>query len=267
MTGTNRVRGKGKGLIVQMRDRELLRQLFLMRLADRDQLMVAAGFGSITRTNARLIALYRAGLLRRFFIGFGAGRKALYALSRKGAQLIGVTCRGPRHRQNELLAADFSTLHQLAINDVYCHLRFHPIPVPGVRFHNWLAFTEPLADDLRLIPDGYVEFATPLGIVASFLEVDLGTEELKVWKEKAMLYLQLATSGIFERNFKQTRFRVLVLADSARRLRFIREAVAEITPKIFWFATLDNGQSDRFFAPVWLRPKGMDHQPLFEQPR
>jgi hypothetical protein len=267
MAGTERVRERRRGLIVQMRDRELLRQLFLMRLADRDQLMVAAGFGSITRINTRLLALYRTGLVRRFFIGFGGGRKALYALSRKGAQLIEVICRGPRHRQNELLAADFSTLHQLSINDVYCHLRFHPISIPGVQFHNWLTFTEPLAVDLRLIPDGYVEFTTPIGIVASFLEVDLGTEELKVWKEKARLYLQLATTGVFERNFKQTRFRVLVLADSARRLRFIREAVAEITPKIFWFATLDEGKSDRFFGPVWLRPMGRDHQPLFEQPR
>ena len=57
--------------------------------------------------------------MRRFFIGFGAARKAIYALSRKGAQLINVPVRGPRHRQNELLAADFSTLHQFAINGVY----------------------------------------------------------------------------------------------------------------------------------------------------
>lgn len=265
MTGTERVRGKRKGMIVQARDRELLRQLFLMRIADRVQLMLAAGFGSITRINTRLLALHRAGLLRRFFIGFGAGRKAVYALSRKGAQLIGVPCRGPRQRQNELLAADFSTLHQLTINDVYCRLRFHPIPSPGVQFLDWQTFTEPIANDLRLIPDGYVEFATPGGVVASFLEVDLGTEELKVWKEKAKMYLQLATSGTFARNFKQTRFRVLVLADSARRLKFIREAVAEITPKIFWFATLD----DPFFGPVWLRPTEINHQSLFEeqQPR
>jgi hypothetical protein len=229
--------------------------------------MPAAGFTSITRINTRLLALYRAGLVRRFFIGFGAGRKALYALSRKGAQLIGVPCRGPRHRQNELLAADFTTLHQLTINDVYCDLRFRPIPIQGVRFLNWMTFTEPIAIDLRLIPDGYVEFTTPQGIDASFLEVDLGTEELKVWKEKATQYVKLATSGGFARRFKQARFRVLVLADSARRLRFIREAVAEITPKIFWFAVLDDARAERFFGPVWSRPTEIDHQPLFEQPR
>lgn len=94
-----------RGIIFQKRDHELLWQLFLMRLAVRDQLMTAAGFKSVTRINTRLLALYRAGLLRRFFIGFGAGRKAIYALSRKGAQLIGVNVHGPRHRQNVTLAS------------------------------------------------------------------------------------------------------------------------------------------------------------------
>jgi len=267
MTGTNRADVTRRGLIVQSRDRELLWQLFLMRTGTRDHLMRAAGFTSITRINTRLLALYRAGLVRRFFIGFGAARKALYALSRKGALLIGVPCRGPRHRQNELLAADFTTLHQLTINDVYCDLRFRPIPIQGVRFLSWMTFTEPIANDLRLIPDGYLEFTTPQGIDASFLEIDLGTEELKVWKEKARQYVKLATSGEFARKFNQARFRVFVLADSARRLQFIREAVAEITPKVFWFAVLDDARGEQFFSPVWSRPTGIDHQPLFEQPR
>jgi hypothetical protein len=264
MIGTKKKHGRPKGLIVQSRDRELLWQLFLMRMADRDHLMLAAGFHSITRINTRLLALYRAGFVRRFFIGFGAARKAIYALSRKGAQLIGVHSRGPRHRQNELLAADFSTLHQLTINSVYCNLRFRAIPRPGVRFANWIGFTEPIAENLRLIPDGYVEFATPSGADAAFLEIDLGTEELKVWKEKAKLYVQLAASGEFARKFKQSRFRVLVLANSARRLTFIRAAVAEVTQKLFWFAVLDETQREHFFGPVWLRPMGMHHQSLFE---
>ena len=266
MIGTERSGGRHKGLIVQARDREVLWQLSLMRMADRDQLMTAAGFHSITRINARLLALYRAGLLRRFFIGFGAGRKAIYALSPKGALLIGVPCRGPRRRQNELLAADFSTLHQLAVNDVYCNLRFSPKP-PYVRFVNWVSFTEPVDHDRRLIPDGYVELKTPHEIDGAFLEIDLGTEELKVWKEKARQYLRFAASGEFSLKFRQPRFRVLVLAHSARRIKFIRAALAEITEKIFWFAVLDETRGDKFFDPVWLRPTGDIHQPLFEQPR
>jgi hypothetical protein len=236
-----------------------------MRVADKEQLMVAAGFGSVTRINTRLLALTRAGLLRRFFLGSGGGRKALYALSVKGAQLIEVPLRGPRRRQNEMLVADFFVQHQLTINAVYCGLKFSAIPIPGVRFVNWLAFHEPLIAGLSLIPDGYVEFMTPSGIDASFIEVDLGHESLTVWKEKAKHYLQLALSGEYERQFRQSRFRVLVLVNSERRLQSIRSAVRGITEKIFWFATLDAVRGEKFFGSVWLRPVGETKQTFFKE--
>lgn len=267
MTGTKvATHSNRRRLMIQPRDRELLWQLFLMRMATRDQLMRAAGFGSVTRINTRLLALHRAGFLRRFFIGFGAARKAVYALSPRSAHLIDVPCRGPRRKQNALLAADFSALHQLAINDVYCDLRFPRVPYPQAQFVNWMTFTEPITENCPLIPDGYAEFQTPQGIDASFLEIDLGTEELKVWKEKARHYVQLAASGEFASKFKQNRFRVLVLADSARRLAFIRQAVAEITQKIFWFAVLDQARGESISGPVWLRLTGVTPQHLFGQP-
>jgi hypothetical protein len=265
MTGTKHETGKRRGLIVQQRDLELLRELAGMRVADREQVKIAAGFGSTTRVNTRLLALTKAGLLRRFFLGSGGGRKALYALSMKGAQLVQAPLRGPRRRQNEMLVADFFVQHQLAINAVYCNLKFGTIPVPRVKFVNWLAFHEPLAAGVSLIPDGYVEFATPTGLDASFIEVDLGHEGLAVWKEKARHYLQLALSGKYERQFKQPRFRVLVLADSERRLHSIWAAVAGITQKIFWFATLDAVRGKKFFGPLWLRPTGETKQPFFKE--
>ena len=57
MTGTNRKGGRRRGLMVQERDLLLLSQLWIMHVADREQLMVAAGFTSITRINTRLLAL------------------------------------------------------------------------------------------------------------------------------------------------------------------------------------------------------------------
>jgi hypothetical protein len=267
VTGINggNEKGKRRGLIVQSRDLELLRELAVMRVADREQVKIAAGFGSTTRVNTRLLALTRAGLLRRFFLGSGGGRKALYALSLKGAEVAQVPCRGPRRRQNEMLVADFFVQHQLAVNAVYCGLKFGPIPVPRVRFVQWLTFHEPIADGLSLIPDGYVEFSTPSGIDASFIEVDLGHEGLAVWKEKTRQYVQLALSGKYERQFRQARFRVLVLANSERRLQSIRATVAGVTQKIFWFASLGVIHSKKFFGPVWLRPVGETHQPFFKE--
>jgi hypothetical protein len=254
---------KKQGFIVQPRDLAFLRELSIMRVVDREQAKIVAGFGSITRVNSRLLALTRAGLLRRFFLGWGGGRKALYALSAKGAQLASVPCRGPRRRNDELLVADHFVQHQLSINEIYCALKFGPVPMPQVKFVQWLAFHEPLAAGLSLIPDGYVEFLTPEGVVGSFIEVDLGQEPLSIWKDKAKNYLQLALSGEYERQFRQPRFRVLALANSDRRLRSIRTAVRTITEKIFWFATLD--AVDKFFGPVWLRPVGETHQPLFNE--
>jgi len=261
MTGINKERKRGS--IVQPRDLAFLRELSVMRVVDREQAKIVVRFGSTTRVNTRLLALTRAGLLRRFFLGWGGGRKALYALSIKGAQLAGVPCRGPRRRNDELLVADHFVQHQLAINEVYCALKFKAMPVTRAEFHRWLYFHEPLVAGLSLIPDGYLEFSTPEGIVGSFLEVDLGQEPLSIWKEKARNYLQLALSGDYERQFGQPRFRVLVLANSARRLHSIRKAVAGVTEKIFWFATLDS--VEQFFGPVWLRPVGENHQPFFDQ--
>ena len=177
--------------------------------------------------------------------------------------MINMPRRGPRRPQDELLVADFFVLHQLAINDVYCNLRFGRKPISYVQFVNWVAFTEPITPDLRLIPDGYVEFSTSSGIDASFIEVDLGNEALSVWEEKAQHYLQLAKSGDFARRFKHSRFRVLVLVNSARRLRAIRAAVAPVTEKIFWFATLDEVKGEKFFGPEWLRPAEQTKQSIF----
>ena len=263
MTGIKK-QGK-RGFIVQPRDLRFLVELSIMRVVDRDQAKIAAGFGSTTRVNTRLLALTRAGLLRRFFLGWGGGRKALYALSIKGAQLAGVPCRGPRRRNDELLVADHFVQHQLAINQVYCALKFAAIPAHQVSLHRWLYFHEPLVAGLSLIPDGYLEFSTPAGMVGSFLEVDLGQEPLSIWIEKTRNYLQLALSGEYQKQFGQDRFRVIVLANSERRLQTVRKTVAAITEKIFWFATLDTVHGEKLFGPVWLRPVGDNHQPFFNE--
>jgi hypothetical protein len=265
MAGTKQKRKRG--MIAQPRDLTLLRELALMRVADAKQLALVAGFHSTTRINTRLLALYRAGLLRRFFIGSGGGRKALYAISPKGALVIHAPNRGPRRRQGETLVADFFVLHQLAMNEVYCTVKFGVVPVPNVQFVQWLSFHAPLAPGLPLIPDGYAEWKSPARIDASFIEVDLGHEALSIWKEKAKHYLQLALSGEFERQFKQPRFRVLVLANSERRMISIRAAVASVTQKIFWFTTQDAARGERFFAAVWLRPAEREYQPLFQEPK
>jgi hypothetical protein len=250
-----------KGFMVQPRDRHLLRELAILEVADCEQIKVVAGFGSTTRANTRLLQLVRAGLLRRFFLGSGGGRKALYALSQKGAYLVDVPYRGPRRQQDEVLVADYYIAHQLAINEIYCTVKYHP--VPGIAFERWISFHQPVTPSLGLIPDGLVELRTTSGITSCFLEVDLGHESLSIWQRKAKNYLQLAVSGDFRKQFGQTSFRVLILVNSERRLQSIRKSLATITEKLFWFATIESA-SNRFFASIWLRPVGDQPKPFFE---
>jgi len=258
MTGNNR-----RGLVIQERDRHLLRELSIMRTIDREQAKCVAGFGSTTQVNARLLRLTSAGLLRRFFLGTKAGgRKSLYTLSASGAKLVGVPLRGPRRRSDDVLVADFLVAHQLSINEVYCNLKFRPIPIPEARFEKWMSFYEPIETGTRLIPDGYFEISTPQKTLAAFLEVDLGTEGLSVWKGKVEMYLQYAVSGGFEKRFSQPQFRVLVIVNTERRMRSLQAATLALTDKIFWFSSFDSIARAGFWSPVWLRARNGERQPL-----
>lgn len=252
-------------MVLQDRDRHLLQELAILRVIDREQAKVVAGFHSTTTANLRLLKLTQEGLLRRFFLGTkGAGQKALYALSAKGAQLVGVPLRGPRRRKDESLAADFFVGHQLAVNQIYCGLKYGAISIPQVRFKRWRALFNPLTKSIPLIPDGYMELETSKGVFCAFLEVDLGNERRLIWKAKVRNYIQLLLSGEYERLSGQSRFRVLVFAPTERRINSIRKVVSEDTEKLFRFATLEAAERDGLFAPIWLRPKGETQEHLIK---
>ena len=258
MTGTSH-----RGFVLQDRDRHLLQELSEMRVIDREQAKCIAGFGSTTRANCRLLALTRAGLLRRFFQGTSSGgQKALYALSPTGASLVQVAYRGPRRGRDEVLIADFFVTHQLWINELYCILKYQPIPISGAKFRRWVSFTKPVEPGSSLIPDGYAEVETQEKTLAAFIEVDLGHESRSVWRSKVQAYFQFGASGNFVKNFGLPQFRVLVVTDSERRMNSLRAATAAITEKIFWFATLNEAANGNFWSPVWSRPRGDQHLSL-----
>jgi protein involved in plasmid replication-relaxation len=254
-----------RAIVVQERDRLLLRELSILRVADREQVKLVAGFSSTTRVNVRLLALTRAGLLKRFFLGT-AVRKALYSLSAKGAELAQVRLHGLRRREeDETLVADFFIEHQLTINRLYCALKFGPIPIVGVSFIAWKNFDQPIVPGLPLIPDGYVELATPFGPIAAFLEVDLGHESLRIWKGKVRNYIEFAIS-VKAGRFKLPPFRVCVTANSERRVHSIRGVVAPLTEKLFWFTNLHDVEEKGFFDSIWLRPRGEEPRGFIQSP-
>jgi hypothetical protein len=249
--------GPSRGVLIQARDRRLLEELATMRLIDREQACRVAPFHSVTRANARMLALTRAGLLRRYFTGsIAGGRKAVYTLSREGAALVGAPFRVLSRNVDQTLAGDLFLQHQQALNAVYLALKFPAAPAPGVRLRRWLVFYEPPVASIPLTPDGYGEMETPQAVRPMFVEVDLGTEALRIWLGKARAYVQLATSGQFAQVFGQTQFRVLVVAPSERRLSNMRAAVAGVTDKIFWFAHAASINREGLWSAIWLRPVG-----------
>ena len=256
MTGNKRHR-----VVLQERDRHLLRELSVMRLIDREQAKVVAGFRSTTRANARLLLLGRAGYLRQSFHGtITGGRKAVYSLTAAGAGSVGVP--PPRIQRGPGAAAAVFLEHQLLVNETYLVVKYRPIPIPGVRLHRWITPNEPLSKSARIVPDGYLELDSPTGIHPMFVEIDRGTEPLKVWTQKYKAYLQFAISGEFGQRFAHPRFRVLILSHSERHNRNLRRTAARLTPKIFWFATFEYLNPDAFWSPVWQRPIGDGMHPL-----
>lgn len=258
MTGTRK-----QGVVLRERDRHLLTELGRMRLIDRELAKVVAGFHSTTRANTRLLKLTRAGLLTRFFVGsVAAGRKAIYTLSRKGSELAEAPFDGIRRGNDRLIVGDRFVAHQMAINEVYAGFRYRPAPFPNVSFRRWIAFRERLSTSINLTPDGYFELQVGESTRSMFLEIDLGTEALSVFEQKAAGYLRLAVSGDFQRKFHQQQFRVLVIANTDRRVQHLRAGVAKHTDKIFWFASFEAINRECLWSPVWLRPSGDQRLPL-----
>jgi hypothetical protein len=254
---------KRAGLVVQDRDRRLLSELGVMRILDRESAKLVAGFRSTRRANDRLLQLTRGGLLRRFFIGSIAhGRKAVYTLSPKGSELAGARFGGINRAQDRLVVGDRFVQHQSGINHIYLAFKYRSAPNPAIRFLRWHTFRQSISESIKLTPDGYFELVSGDRVRAMFLEVDLGTEALSVWQQKTASYLQLAVSGEFLKRFRQPQFRVLVVADSERRLNNIRATVAKSTDKVFWFTTLESINRDGIWSSVWLRPTGDQRLPL-----
>ncbi|MEN6532649.1 MAG: replication-relaxation family protein [Bryobacteraceae bacterium] len=238
-------------MVLQERDRRLLEALGdQMDVVDREQTKVVTGIRSTSRMNERLLKLTRAGFLKRVFIG---GNQAVYALAHR------------KNRSSNQPATGEPLLlfcrHQLEINAVYLALTYRPLP-ESVRYLRFRRFREILAPSVPLIPDAYFELEFRGAVRPMFLEVDLGTESLPVWQRKTREYLQLALSGEFPKLFSQTRFGVLVVTTTPRRLEHLRAEIARATQKIFYLTTPEAIHAEGLWAAVWWRPSGDQPQKL-----
>ena len=252
-----------KVVVLTARDRKLLAELTVMRVIDRELAKAAAPFGSTTRANARLLALTQAGYLRRSFVGtITGGRKAVYRLSNKGIAVGSAESgRGPNRPPKSSYSEPFLD-HQVRINEVYVSVKHKPIPLADCRFHRWLSFDLPLSKASPIIPDGYFELQYESAIKPLFLEVDMGTEARRIWQKKIEGYLNLAVAGDFSKLFGRLQFKVIVLANSERRVQSIRKVAAKFTDKVFRFASFESINREGFWSAVWQKPLGDQKESL-----
>ena len=257
------MRGNSQKLVVlQQRDRKLLAELSVMRVIDRDLAKTIAGFGSTTRANTRLLALTQAGYLKRHFVGtIYGGRKAVYWLSKKAAIQNAASDAGTRNLGKSWYSELFLE-HQLSVNQVYVWVKHLPIPLINCRFQRWIHFNQFLSKVSPIIPDGYFELQHDAAIKPLFLEIDMGTEALRVWKKKIESYLRFAVAGEFSKQFGPTQFRVIVIASSERRAGNIRKVAAKFTDKIFRFTSFETINREGFWSAIWQKPVGDDRESL-----
>lgn len=253
--------GNDRHIVLQKRDLRILDALSILRLIDREQTSFLASFKSLTRVNSRLQKLRRAGLLKRFFfVSALGGKRAIYSLSKKGAELMGVPPNGIQRPSDSFLIGDRFVAHQLAINEIYCHAIAGTAGGPRVK--NWRSIAKPLTPSTALIPDAYFEIHSEETVRPMFLEVDRGTESLSLWTKKTESYIRLAASGEFEAIFRRPRFAVLVVTLSERRMHSLRVHIKKTTSKLFYFSTLERIKSEGLWSPIWFRPDGEDFHSL-----
>ena len=249
MAGNNR-----SSLVVQERDLRLFEALETMRVMDREQAKIAGGFHSTTRANARLLALTKAGFLKRAFLG---SRQAVYWLASNSQQ---------RSTQKELTPREPAALflrHRLEINKVYLLLKHTAIPCSRLVVCPLARFPEEpriggSPDPGRLLRAQII--CRSAGLLRRSRPRHRSTPGYS--QKGSALSCTWRPPANFQTLFHQPQFRVLVIANSERRLQNLRAAIAKLTDKIFWLTTLESINRDRFWSAVWLRPTGDQMQSL-----
>jgi hypothetical protein len=158
--------------------------------------------------------------------------------------------------------------HEVLLNELRLQLALQTAAAPHIRLERWetgaTCFVRYAAGEsdgrarTRVFnPDGFFRLHVGAGVLAVFVEVDLGTESVtRRFRAKIHAYRTYARSGEYLARFGQKRFRVLVLTTSAARVTNLAKlAEEEQACHVFWFTTCDALLSAHNFLtePLWQR--------------
>ena len=251
------------------RDRALLYELFHFRFLP-TSLLVTRHFGSPTRGRNRLKLLFHHGYLDRHFLptaGPGTG-EAIYGLGPAAtaelATTYGLEPADIKRRRKPV--EPFFIAHHLEV--ARFRLRLGGIGAPlGVGITDWRegGTATMKVPSGRLIPDGLGWVKSRKARFAFALEVDRGTMTVGRVRAKFDRYVEAAAAGALGPLLGASRFRVLVLAPSTRRLISLERAAREAGAKNVWLAPSEVIDDDFLLEPRWLRPGTAEHVPLMRR--
>lgn len=249
------------------RDRELIYLIYAHRYLRTDQLRDLSlaweePFTSSQMLWRRLRLLVEHGYLTK--LDARRQRNRVYCLAKQGAQIVAASLQlALKQIPHGTRGASRDLDHELAIAD--CRVAIERsvaahdqdvdkvgwVPEAELRRQKVQVAVPRNASRIGLCPDGLIAFPDPNGLLEqAFIEVDLGTESLDVFKDKVVAY-QHYQSG-FPQYRSDMSFKVLTVADSEPRMQNLLAITEDADgDRRFAFTTLDELAPETFFDGIW----------------
>ncbi len=230
----------------QPRDSRLLRDIFLHRVATRDQLIALGHFASIPRCNYRLEQLVRSRLLRRVRSVNGISiHQGLYA---PGPAAIPFLVRSSDAPYDEIVrrCSGRETPQLIEHSLGTLNFRVELIESPGLRLREWMCESECLHhfrhrtsdgqwSSVVVKPDAYCRLSLAGATFDCFVEIDLGHVSLPRFQAKLDRYELYSASGAFSDVYRSKDFQVLTVTTGERRLVHLAKLQTRISHLVTTF--------------------------------
>lgn len=246
------------------RDRRVLAEVFLSRLARRDDLIALGYFNSVSRCNARLLELRREGLVGlRTQLDGAELRCPLYFCTSKGIRVAADDLGVPLDQALETHRPGMRELairHALRCTDLRIRIEHALANSDSAKLRRWShellcrhEFETSHGRPVLVKPDALCVVGHQGQDFYVFVEVDLGNASLPRFRDKLARYALYADSGAFADVYPVKTFRVLTVTTEERRLQNL---VALSQRREFAFTTWRRMQSSSLIDPLLRTGKG-----------
>ena len=267
-------------LILQQRDREIIKSIYSFRILTRQQLQQLFRINSTRRINQRLRKLYDHKYLSRYFLPTIRGSaKAIYYLGPQGGTIVadelGIDLNLIKQKRKSTVELQELFLnHVLGLNDIRIAFYLSLFIFPDMTLERWINDNDchqqyrVTANGKNVIkqfrPDGYFRILHKGKLYSFFIEYDRSTMTQGRFAGKVLSYLNFYSLGYYEKRFGVQYFRVLVVTKTRERLSNLQRTVGTITDKLFWFTTMEQITPNMVFGPIWQRVGDRSNSSLIE---